>query len=321
MQPVQKFQFDSNKMSWAHDSVENGGLGIVDLWNAMGVRGEGVSILILDTGITNNTSDFTRDGISNIKDADFIKNTGLEDIVDFDGHGTNSAAIVASTGMKHVCGIAPEADIYIIRFTGNRFPKFDRLKKGIELFNSKGWSIDIISISFCFSESDEETRDLFHSLSEKHIILSALNHPDDSNDFRINNEQYPAVYKGVMPICAIKRNMKNIQSPCQFPDEKPICAFPGENILTLDEDGNPFPNANQTSIATPFGSGVFALYLSYMKKKNIPLTNENITALKKILLDTSIKVPVELFENNKEINFCRPLESLNAFNKHFKLIL
>ena len=33
------YNFDPDKMSWAHDSVENGGLGIVDLWNKMGVRG------------------------------------------------------------------------------------------------------------------------------------------------------------------------------------------------------------------------------------------------------------------------------------------
>jgi len=95
-------------MSWAHDSVENGGLGIVDLWNLMGVRGEGVNVAVIDTGIIDH-EDFKRDSVSIIKGSHYQNE--LSSIIDSNGHGTNSASIIAATGNKLLVGVAPDVNL------------------------------------------------------------------------------------------------------------------------------------------------------------------------------------------------------------------
>ena len=312
------WQFDPNKMSWAHDSVANGGLGIVDLWNNMGVRGEGVNVAVVDTGIIDH-NDFTRNGISIIKGSHY--NSELSSIIDTNGHGTNSASIIGATGNAKVFGIAPAVNLYIIKSNQRLYVDIEDFFSGLKLIQ-KEWPLDIISISYCFDKTNPDFENYFDSINENCFVLSALSH-FSGNNISINNCQYPASYHRVIPVVAMKKNLSDILAPCELIEtqNKSIWGFPGEDILVLNKDGN-CENAQQTSIATPFGCGVIALFISYMKKKNIPIVKRNMDKLQNLLIDTATTKDVIFDENNNKITvkvqYISPFKAFTQFNNYFK---
>jgi hypothetical protein len=313
-----RWKFLSGKMSWVHDSVENGGLGIVDLWNMMGVRGEGVNVLVLDTGIIE-SKDFIRNGASIIQGQRF--SNGLFSINDFDGHGTKSASIIGATGNNLIFGIAPNVNLFIIKIAANQYLSEDDFLQGLKLIEEQ-WPIDIISISYCFGSNNKSIENFFHSIKENQIVLSALNH-NALKGFSINNNQFPAFYDDIIPIAATKQKTNEIVSPCEFISgtNKTIWGFPGENIMTLNLKGS-ICYAQQTSIATPLGSAVFSLFISYLKKKNISVNKRSISILKDLLIKTANKIKTPINDQTEiesiEVFSIQPIEAFNQFINFFK---
>lgn len=317
-----KWGFDDVSMSWIHKSRNEGGLGIVDLWNLMGVRGENVNVLILDTGITQNDSQFKRNGASSIK-----ANLCIEELKirpeDLSGHGTNSASIIGATGNNQegeseniLYGIAPESNLYIIKFAGSYYANPDKFLSGLKLIDPS-WPIDVVSISFYFPGLAADS-DLFKSkIKATSIVLSALHHPDTPG-ITFSNDQYPAAYENVIPVAASTKTLHDLYDPCELmdADNKKNWVFPGDDIKVLDRLGH-YTSAGQSSIATPIGAGVIALFLSYMKSKKIVINERSVSRLIELMTDTS-DFPVSLPGMDRKICFCNPLAAFEQFNNYFQ---
>jgi len=319
----EKWRFDATKMSWAHDSITNGGVGIVDLWNSMGVRGESINVLILDTGITANNDQFTRENISIIKANECIDELKVRPN-DVAGHGTNSASIIGATGndkgQNILYGVAPNVNLYIVKFAGSISANPDKFLAGLRMIDP-AWPIDIISISFCYSNVDPLVKEFFTSkVKESCLVLSALNHPEQGG-VSINNTQFPAIYDNVIPVAASMQSLKSVLTPCEMINNtnKRNWVFPGEHIKVLNHRGE-YVFADQSSVATPFAAGVMALFLSYMKKRGIEI-NKNSIAILINLINQSCDSPVQIPNLDGKICFCNPVNAFAQFNKYFKSLL
>ena len=311
-------KFDPAKMSWAHDSVANGGLGIIELWNSMGVRGEGVSVAILDTGIIAH-DDFTRDGSSIIKGNFFIN--GLSDIIDRVGHGTQCAGILAGTGNKFVHGIAPAIDLYVVKISafGAISDNGDEILEGLKLLQNSQQKMDIISISYNYSKKNLELENLIDTLSKESFVIAALNH-SINNSTTVNDEQFPADIPNVIPIAAYARFQAPRIIPAQVLRTKINWLFPGKDIQTISKDGLKSFGQN-TSIATPIASGVFALFLSYMKKKGLPINSANRILLSELLsMNVLQDITVDAGDTKLSISVCNcnPHQSFILFDNILK---
>jgi len=82
-----------------------------------------------------------------------------------------------------------------------------------------------------------------------------------------------------------------------------------------------FQKVQQTSIATPFESGIIALFISYMKKSNITIDNSNIIKLKKLLSNTATEKKIDIDENGQKetdsLLYINPIEAFKQFDNYF----
>jgi serine protease AprX len=304
-------------MSWAHDSLANGGLGIVDLWNETGIQGERVNIAILDTGIIDH-NDFKINGESIVKQIHLVD--GITSIKDSAGHGTNSAAIAAATGVEIINGIAPKANLFIVKISENTGIESNgaEIAEALKFIKDSNWPVDIISIAYSFKQQNEEVKTSIAELEEQgRIVLCALNHRIQGNSLIISNDQFPAAYGNVIPIAAYSKSSSPTPlPPCEVSKRKTNWIFPGEKILTLDKDGQT-TEGNFTSIATPLAAGVFAVFLSLMKKKNIAVDRTNIDKLRSLFINTGNQKTIKIGED--EVSFLLPmvLKAIKEFDKTF----
>jgi serine protease AprX len=313
-----KFQFDPGKMSWAHDSVANGGLGIVDLWNEMGVRGEGVNVAILDTGIIDH-DDFKRNGTSIVRSQTLI--SAVNSITDKGGHGTQCAGILCGTGNKIAWGIAPEIDLHVVKISsfGAISANGQQILEGLTNLQNSQQKIDIISISYSFNQRNSTLDNLIKELSNSCLVVTALNHaPGDVTV--LNDAQFPASLTETISVAAYAKERVPIIIPGEVLSNKLNWMFPGKDIHTIGNDGLKAMGQN-TSIATPIASGVFALYFSFMKKMGIPVNSKNISLLIQLLTtDATRKLQVSTNGQQTQVTLCNcdPLKSLKSFTAFFK---
>jgi subtilisin family serine protease len=83
-----------------------------EAWEQFGIRGEGVKVCVMDTGLYAGHDDFVPSNLSGY--------SGREAVTPWDsdgnGHGTHvSGTIAAADNNKGVVGVAPDADIYTVR--------------------------------------------------------------------------------------------------------------------------------------------------------------------------------------------------------------
>jgi len=291
--PSKAFSFIDGKMSWAHKSFGNGDAGIVDVWNALGTKGNGASICVFDTGIINDLVDF-----GNIKATAFLP-VPYWDITDGDGHGTYCTSIAAATGSNLLFGVAPEAHLYIYKCFGNAtYQDITDFKTGLQDLNNRNWPFDILSVSFSNPDYDTEAADTIAQLAQKYIILAAVDH--NSNTNQINNEQFPASLSNVMAVCA--ENQMHELLPASFITNNPVWVFPGDNLNCIDLSGKVVPQG-QSSIATPFGAGVIALLLAFMRGNGRNVTPAIYPRIIQFMKDNSDTVSDA---SGRNIQFLRP---------------
>jgi subtilisin family serine protease len=275
----QPYSFIEEKMSWAHKSFGNGDLGIVDMWNTLGTKGNGASICVIDTGLIDKPNDF-----GNVKGTAF-RNV-FDTILDDDGHGTNCASIAAATGTT-LYGVAPETSLYIyksfIKASGQTLGNFTA---GFQDLLSKEWPIDVLSISFSYptTGNNQLSIDLISKLSEKYIILVSIDHLNSSG--MVNNDQFPASLPNVIAVCAADANHNLL--PSSYLSKKAMWVFPGDEIECLNKLGQVKP-VGQSSIATPIAAGFIALLISYMRKKG------------KVVVPETYKLIIQFLSDNSEL--------------------
>ena len=226
-------------------------------------RGEGITVLILDTGCPAQKKDgkviVHPDLAGNIILDQCKSFVPGEDIYDLNGHGTACAGVIgALDNSLGFVGYAPDCKIITYKvLSQNGSGMMYWIRRGLEA--AIKLKPDIVSMSLGSPNPNGFVRDLIKKLDEMNIpvICAAGNSGKSGVD-------YPAKYEEPFAIAAFDDNTK-IADFSAVGDEVDF-AFPGVNINTTWLN-NGYTVISGTSFACPACAGLVALLLSKHKKQ------------------------------------------------------
>ncbi|GEM_PF-4496493 len=274
---------EEDKEIYANGQITDWGIPYIQadkVW-AEGFRGKGVKVAILDTGVKRDHPDL----IANIKGGiNFTVNStttgpGLcwdEDYQDYydcvvtvdvvdpnkwdddQGHGTAMAGIIAATDNNiGIVGVAPEADLYIVKVLGgsNSSGKLSDIISGI--YWAAENNMDIASMSFgCSTCNSQDQDDALNYAYERGVLLIGSSGNDGVTGEAIGG---PSKNNNVIAVGAIGLD-KEITAFSSYGPEVDLVA-PGDGIISTKKEGG-YGIGRGTSDAAPMVSGVAALILS-----------------------------------------------------------
>ncbi len=260
--------------------VEDWGLGVVKAKSAWekGYTGKGVKVAILDTGV-----EYYHNDLNIIGGASFVKDVKADGTIDnsYDdnhGHGTHVAGIIgAKNNNLGTVGVAPDSKLYAVKILdGAGEGTVEGAIAGVD------WSItnhmDIVNLSIGSPEGSSAYQAIFKKAKSKGIIVVAAS--GNNNLKSKSGVDYPARYPEVIGVAALD----NYNKHAEFSSEgsQVNIAAPGVNILSTYLNGK-YKYLSGTSMATPYTSGVLALY-----KNAYP--NESSANLIKLMYEDAIDV-------------------------------
>jgi len=218
-----------------------------------GYRGKGVTIAIVDSGITNSHEDFDSRRI--IEKGNYVPGARLQDD---NGHGTFVTSIIsarinnnATSGGLGMAGIVDEANIISYKVIDNEGVGFvsDMLQAYYDLLNSK---VDVINMSFghpgYIAREDSYVQRL---IAKGVIIVSAVGNDGNKLPPVQNQIIYPAGYANVIGVGSVNSS-GNISAFSTRNRTVDILA-PGENMTGMSNtQSNGYKvNGKGTSYASP----------------------------------------------------------------------
>lgn len=303
--PLLTTSIPPNRSEWAYEATQ-----ITEL-NDLGLKGEGVTIAIIDTGIDLKHPDLRSVRLVAWRD---LVNREL-DPYDDDGHGTAMAGIIA--GKKF--GVAPKAGLIVVK----AIPK-DGGASDTTLLTAIRYCIqqgaDIISMSLGRYEfrvedltgpwQDSNLETVCNEAIEAGIFLVAAagNDGGENDDGEVD---VPGIHDKAISVGAINENlaMASFSSEGENdgkvpnliidwdpwerhdPDKKPEVVAPGVEIVAPGLKQN-YYKYDGTSLSVPFVSGALGLILSelpqYQHENNSG--EADITKVKEALMGTSKKI-------------------------------
>ncbi|WP_044022746.1 S8 family peptidase [Bacillus sp. SG-1] len=225
------------------------------VWKA-GMRGNGITIAVLDTGCDVNHEELKGRiiGKRNFTDDD----DGAEDnVTDYNGHGTHVAGTVAANeNGQGVVGVAPEASLLIIKVLAGEqgSGRYDWIVDGIQYAIDQG--VDVISMSLGGPADYPPLQAVIRQAVDKNIsVVCAAGNEGDENA-ATDEFSYPASYNEVISVGAIDFDRKS--SYFTNSNNEVDLVAPGENILSTIPGGK-YAKFSGTSMAAPHVSGALAL--------------------------------------------------------------
>lgn len=216
--------------------------------------GKGVKVGVIDSGIATNHP--------RLKVAGGISFIGLpEHYDDEDGHGTHVAGIIGATKDKaNPIGVAPDVALYAIKIIDEHgFGNHSDVAKGIEWSVAKG--LDIVNLSITTTQKSMiMERSLADGYKSGLLIVGAAGNSKQPLYFS-DDVLYPARFPSVIAVGSI--NKARQRSLFSYFGSSLEFVAPGENIISTYINTNsqlPFASGSGTSMATPFVTGIAALY-------------------------------------------------------------
>lgn len=222
-------------------------------------KGEGVKILVIDTGIDQDHPDLKhafKFGINM-----FERST---DVTDHYGHGTHVAGLIV--GSK--TGVAPEAELYVAKVlnnngSGSMASVMDGITYAINL------KVDILCMSLGISyELPQILKERIIQAHQSGITIVCATGNNGKAE-----PQYPAFLDEVIAVGGLDRDLK-ITPFSNYGKQTDVVA-PAVEILSTYKDNN-YARVTGTSMASPLVAGAIALIISYNRKKGIELTPNKI---------------------------------------------
>lgn len=218
--------------------------------------GRGSKVLVLDTGFASHPA------IDDpIKTRSFIRG---ESVDDRNGHGTHCAGTICANDED--IGVAPDADLYVGKVLSNRGSGSSSgiaagIRWGIEL------GVDVISMSLGGGSAYQPTIDAVRDAMAKGIwvVIAAGNSGFNGRNNSIN---WPAKSGEGVTTAALKAD--GTTASFSSGGSQMTWACPGQQILSLDNDGAGFRFMSGTSMATPFGAGVACLAIQMVRSSGRP---------------------------------------------------
>ena len=224
-----------------------------NMWKAS-YKGDGVRIAIIDSGCDVNHINL-KDNIAGVRNftPEDMKNPNI--VTDRVGHGTHVAGIVAAKGYNSVAGVAPNAQLYILKAidktgSGKASWVINAVNYAINL------NVDVISMSLGMPTSDDKMeRAIKNAIANGISVVCAAGNEGDGNyeDFEYS---YPAAYVDVISVGAVDRKAV----PASFSNANLVidCVAPGVDILSTYPN-NSYASLSGTSMAAPHVTGTLAL--------------------------------------------------------------
>ena len=273
-----------HKMSWAHlendPNSMNWGIIQHDLvrsfWQAHNLRGQGIKIAILDSGIQADHPDLKSaiDGHKNLLKEE------TDDYQDLDGTGTHCAGIIAGRGDYKIFGVAPEARLYVGKVMNYHHQlDFEALLYGIK------WAtevpVDIIFTAVNIPEIAMQTgqlhtlQSLLDTLDNMGILLVA---PVGDTHSRYPVNRLPASIKSCLSVGAHNQKGERLEGTANSTSLDLLA--PGWKMLTTS---TPYDTDIYTGsqAAAAYACGVAALIKQHLKAQKQKFSNQQITDLLK----------------------------------------
>ncbi len=176
-----------------------------DIVRSFGFTGMGVVVAILDTGVDSDHPDLSGDIIDQqcfCRRADqsgccpggFTERSGPLSAEDDNGHGTNIAGIITSEGIVAPIGVAPDAQIIVVKVldSSNRFTFISQILSGLNWIIMNHPEVDVINMSlgtdqlftsFCDNESaGAALKSAVDTLKSNGVFISVSSMNDGSKD-------------------------------------------------------------------------------------------------------------------------------------------
>ncbi|THF74057.1 S8 family serine peptidase [Cohnella fermenti] len=212
------------------------------------MKGDGVKIAILDTGISSHL-DLNIAGGTN-----FVE--GVTGYADDNGHGTHVAGtIAAKDNNSGIVGIAPGASIYAVKvLKANGTGTYAQVIQGIE------WAIenhmDIISMSFTGADESEALHQAIQEANDAGIVLVAA---AGNLGAGTETEMYPALFDEVISVGASTQS--NVRANLSSTGSQLDLVAPGVDIYSTSSNGG-YEFRSGTSMAVPHVTASAAVLLS-----------------------------------------------------------
>lgn len=218
------------------------------LWKR--TKGQGISVAVIDTGISQHPDLKIVDGVSTLGDVN------TDDYLDDNGHGTHVAGVIAANGgNRGILGMAPDVELFAIK-------ALDKDGSGFvsDIVEGIAWAIEkkahIANLSLGTSESSEALqRAVRKAAFSPTILVAAAGNTGQTNDPSV---LFPARYSEVISVGSVN-NRGVFSSFSSYGKELDILAY-GENILSTYL-GKSYRRESGTSMAAPQISGALALIL------------------------------------------------------------
>jgi subtilisin family serine protease len=220
------------------------------LWSKYGVRGEGVNVHIIDTGVDLAHIAFSH---KNVIAKSFIPNESTP--IDGNGHGTWCCGKIGANGV----GIAPACNVFSSKVLNAEGEGFDSdIVKALNWVNSQP-KPHIVNMSLGGEYYNKTQEDLCDALYDKGCIVVAAAGNEDTDV-----KSYPAAFKNVLAIAAYDRS----KSRAYFSNygEYIAVAAPGVSCYSTFPANN-YRRISGTSMASPTVVGLMTLGMSYIFNK------------------------------------------------------
>ena len=217
-----------------------------------GYTGKGITIAVLDTGCDINHP-CLKDRIKGVRN---FTSGGINDVSDANGHGTHVSGIIAGNRSKMgVTGVAPEAELLIVKVLGNDgTSSYNSIVRGIEYAIEQ--KVDIINMSLGGGRDYKPLKDIVKKAVDCGISVVVASGNNGDGRYDTDEKFYPAYYDEVIEVGAIDL-FDNIASFSNSNDKMDVCAYGVE--ITSTYPNNRYARCSGTSQATPHVSGTLAL--------------------------------------------------------------
>ncbi|MEU4078622.1 type VII secretion-associated serine protease mycosin [Streptomyces venezuelae] len=283
-------------------------MGAEEIWQLS--TGKGVTVAVIDTGVEKDNPDLRGQVLTG---KDFAPDKPGDQFTDYSGHGTDMAALIASTGARYggkgAFGLAPGAKILPVRVPGGlggdksqaaadkEFTKV--MPQAIRFAADSG--AKVINISQASPAGSQQLTDAVkYALDKGALIFAGVgNTGDKSNDL-----EYPAATPGVVGVGAIDKKLTRVPTS-QYGPQVDVVA-PGKDVVHACHGATGVCESSGTSDATALASAAAALLWA----KHPDWTNNQVL---KVMLNT-IAGPTEGGKRSDYIGYgaIRPLRALKT---------